>query len=64
MTEQTYTVKEVAALMQVHTLTVIRWIGKGLVKGHKVGGKKSHWRVSQSELDRLTGTVAHGLEVQ
>lgn len=62
MTEQTYTVKEVATLMRCHPLTVIRWIKAEKLKGFKMGGKKSHWRIPQSELDRLTGTVAHGVE--
>lgn len=55
MTEQTYTVKEVASMMRCHTLTVIRWIKKGQLVGLKVGGKKAHYRIPKAELDRLTG---------
>lgn len=61
MTEQMYTVKEISELMQVHPLTVIRWIKSGKLQGLKVGGSKSHWRVSRAELDRITGAVAHGV---
>lgn len=61
MTEQTYTVKQVSELLQVHPLTVIRWIKKGQLAGLKVGGKKSHYRIAKAEVDRLTGAVAHGV---
>lgn len=61
MTEQTYTTKEVAELMRVHPLTVIRWIKAGKLQGLRVGGGKSHYRISKAEVERLTGAVAHGV---
>lgn len=64
MTEQTYTVKEVATMMRCHPLTVIRWIKAGKlvgVKGGKVDGR-GHWRIPKAEFDRLSGAVAHGVE--
>lgn len=61
MTEQMYTVKEISELMQVHPLTVIRWIKGGKLQGLKVGGSKSHYRITKSEVDRITGVVSHGV---
>lgn len=57
MTEQMYTVKEISELMQVHPLTVIRWIKGGKLQGLKVGGGRSHWRIAKAELDRITGAL-------
>lgn len=60
MTEQTYTVKEVAGLLRTCDTTIRRWIKAKKVKAHKMS-EAGHWRVSQAEVDRLTGTVAHGV---
>lgn len=60
MTEQTYTVKQLAQLLNVCDTTVRRWIEGGKVKAYKLG-PGSHWRVTKEEVDRLTGTVAHGV---
>lgn len=60
MTEQTYTVKEVASLMRTCDTTVRRWIKAGRVKAYKLS-EDGHWRVTRAEVERLTGVVAHGV---
>lgn len=42
-----YTLKEVAELLKVHPKTVLRHIGEGRLKAHKVGRA---WRITQDNL--------------
>lgn len=62
MTEQTFTVKQLAKLLNVCDTTVRRLIDAGKVKAYKLNGPKSHWKITQAEVERLTGAVAHGVE--
>jgi len=48
---QLLTTEQFAAIVQVHTLTVRRWIHAGQVRAGKIG---SHgWRIPMTEVDRL-----------
>ena len=51
--DKTYTVKETADLLSVHSNTVYRWLEKGNIKGTKVGKRKIF--IPESELKRITG---------
>ena len=42
-------VSEVSAYLQVHVMTVYRWLKIGEIPGFKIG---SNWRVKKSELDK------------
>ena len=61
MTEQTYTVKQLAQLLNVCDTTVRRWIDVGKVRAYKLTEGRGHWRVTKEEVERLTGAVAHGV---
>ena len=52
-TEKLYTPVEVAAILQISTRTVTRWLRDGTLKGIKTGPRL--WRVPSSELIRITG---------
>jgi excisionase family DNA binding protein len=47
------TVDEVAARLRAHPVTVRQWLREGRVRGFRPGGKKTGWRVRQSELERF-----------
>lgn len=47
------TVKQAAALLQVHIVTVQRWLRGGQIKGVRLGGTKAGWRIPESEVERL-----------
>jgi excisionase family DNA binding protein len=49
---QLYTVVEVASILKVHQLTVVRNIKNGKLKAVKVFG---NWRIKKSDLDKLIG---------
>ncbi len=54
MTDQFYTVKELASLLRVHPATIRRGINSGRISGFRVGqGKKSTFRIYKSELERM-----------
>ena len=45
-----YSIKETAALLEVSTRTVARWIDAGTLKAFQIGGR---WRVPAGEIARL-----------
>jgi putative resolvase len=53
--ENLYTLQESADYLKVHYSTVYRWVQSGQLKANKVG---NHWRVPESELKRLAGSVS------
>lgn len=48
--QEYYTVGEVAQLKNVNPETVRRWLRDGKIKGQRLGGTKSGWRIHRSEL--------------
>ena len=57
MSEELLTVREVSARLKVHPETVRDWLRLGRIKGSRLGGDKSGWRVRVSEIDKfLAGT--------
>lgn len=44
------TVKEVATELNVHTMTILRNLNNGKIKGVKIGHS---WRINEDELKRL-----------
>lgn len=55
MTDQTYTVNEVAELLQMHPVTIQRHLKKGLIRGVRIGAGR--WRIPLAEINRLTGVT-------
>lgn len=55
------TVPEAAEVLRVHEETVRRWLQAGRLKGSKLPGR-GDWRVPQSEIDRVLGTLEVGGE--
>ena len=51
--ERLLTVKEVAAQLRVHENTVLSWLKRGQLRGSRLGGTKSGWRIRASEIDRF-----------
>lgn len=51
--ERLLTVTEVAEHLRVHPETVRIWLRGGRLKGFRPGGKKTGWRVRESELERF-----------
>jgi excisionase family DNA binding protein len=47
------TVRQVAELLQVHPVTVQRWLRAGQLSGIRLPADKLGWRVRRSELDRF-----------
>ena len=45
------TVEEVAARLRVHPETIRRWLRAGQMRGVRVGGRRSGWRVRVTEVD-------------
>lgn len=45
-----YTAREVASILKVHEMTVIRHIRSGEIKAVKIG---CGWRISEQELERI-----------
>jgi excisionase family DNA binding protein len=52
-----FTADEVANMLRVHRVTVIRLIKKGDIKGFKVGDQ---WRVWEDDLQAYIGGTANG----
>ena len=50
MTEQYYSMREVATIIKVAYLTVYRWVHAGKLPTSKVG---KQYRISQTDLDNL-----------
>jgi excisionase family DNA binding protein len=48
--QEYYTVAEVADMKNVNPETVRRWLRDGKIKGQRLGGTKSGWRIHRSEL--------------
>ncbi len=51
------TVLEVAATLRVDGNTVRRWIRRGRIQGHNLGGRTGY-RVRQSEINRFLASVS------
>ena len=51
--DELLTVQQVAERFKVHVNTVRRWLGEGQLKGAKLGGDKTGWRVRASEVERF-----------
>ena len=54
--EQTYSVREVAELLDVNRRTVLLWLKRGKLSGKRLPpGRygKREWRIPESELNRL-----------
>jgi len=43
------TVSDVASRLKVHRETVLRWLRGGDLKGFRLGGTKSGWRVAEPD---------------
>ena len=53
--ERLLKVGEVAERLRVRPETVLRWIKQKKIRGSLIGGKRSGYRISESELERLIG---------
>ena len=51
--ERMLTVRQVAERLQVHVITVQRWLRSGRLRGIRLGGTKAGWRIPASELQRF-----------
>jgi len=48
------TKEDIAKLLKVHQRTVERWLGKGILRGYKLGkGRTALWRISQDDFDKF-----------
>ena len=57
------TVKEVAERLRIHPVTVRLWLKDGRLRGVRIGGTKTGWRIPASEVDRiLSGRPATDVE--
>jgi excisionase family DNA binding protein len=51
MSSETFlTVGDVAARLSIHRQTVLRWLRSGELRGVRLGGTKSGWRIAESDL--------------
>lgn len=50
MSERFLTVQQVAETLSVHPNTVRRWLNERRLKGVRLGGTKSGWRITESDL--------------
>ena len=51
--EQLLTVQQVAERLQVTEWTVREWLKAGRLRGFRLGGRKSGWRIGASDLQRF-----------
>ncbi len=51
--EEVMTVAEVARRLRVHPVTLRKWLQSGKVRGVRLGGTKTGWRIPASEVGRL-----------
>jgi excisionase family DNA binding protein len=51
--EEVLTVAEVARRLRVHPVTLRKWLRAGKVRGVRLGGTKTGWRIPSSEVTRL-----------
>lgn len=56
MNEKFYTPKQVAAILQIHQYTVLKWIREGKLKALKLGRV---YRTCESDLSIFLGHAAH-----
>jgi excisionase family DNA binding protein len=48
------TKEEIAKILRVHERTVERWLGKGILKGYKLGkGRTALWRIPEDEFKKF-----------
>jgi len=59
--ERLLTVQEVVDRLQVHEQTVRRWLRSGELHGYSLG-RKSGWRIRESDLDKFLEARSGGLE--
>ncbi len=57
--ERMLTVREITARLGVHENTVLRWLGRGELRGYRLGGRKSGWKVRESDLERFIESRAN-----
>ncbi|MBM3775390.1 MAG: helix-turn-helix domain-containing protein [Acidobacteria bacterium] len=48
-----FTVAEVAGRLKVHPETIRDWLRTGRLKGIRLGGTKTGWRIPESEIRRI-----------
>jgi excisionase family DNA binding protein len=49
-------VSEVAEMLDCHTNTIYRYIKRGLLKAHKIGGEtdnRLHWIIYNTDVDKM-----------
>jgi excisionase family DNA binding protein len=51
--EQLLTVPDVAKRLRVSEWTVRDWLRDGKIRGFRIGGRKTGWRVRASEIERF-----------
>ena len=51
--EQLLTVDQVARRLQLHPVTIRRWIKSGRLRGISLGSDRAGWRIRRSELEQL-----------
>jgi len=54
--DRSFTIREVSGIMKVSTITIKRWVKRGLIKGYRVGKRGDH-RFLESEIKRIRGEV-------
>jgi excisionase family DNA binding protein len=57
--ETWYTPQEIADRLKVSPLTVRRWIREGRLRAVSLGGKKTGYRIRESDLNAFIGRAEH-----
>jgi excisionase family DNA binding protein len=57
--DQLLTVREIAERVKVNDVTVQRWLRSGRLKGMRPGGRRTGWRIAESELRRFLAESTH-----
>jgi excisionase family DNA binding protein len=60
--EQLLKVSEVATRLRVRQETVRRWISEGTIRGTMVGGRRSGYRIPESEVERILRGEPRGVK--